>query len=75
MSPPLCRDCVHATNYNRWKLCMKYGAYVFLYSSCGFFERRVGSDSPVVTEQMVKDKFSFGLVDLQEAESSGQNHE
>lgn len=45
-------------------ICWEYGAYVSLYSSCENFARRVGSDTLIVDEGMVRVSHRFGLVDL-----------
>ena len=63
---PYCFECVHfATEWGTSKgLCWEYGAYVSLYSSCQTFERRVGSDAPIMDGAMVNANFRFGLNDL-----------
>jgi hypothetical protein len=65
VSKPYCFECVHfATESDtRRGMCRKYGAYVSLYSSCGTFERRVGSSMPIVDEDEVKASYRFGLND------------
>jgi hypothetical protein len=45
-------------------ICLGYGSYVSLYSSCSAFERRVNSSIPVVSAEALKAKFRFGLNDL-----------
>jgi hypothetical protein len=63
---PYCFECVHfATEKGTSRgLCWEYGAYVSLYSSCGTFERRVGSSTPIVDEDHIKVSYRFGLNDL-----------
>jgi hypothetical protein len=61
--PPHCRVCAHAADFERELVCLKYGAYVFLYSSCGSFERRERG-LPIVMKEEVEGKFGSGLVDL-----------
>lgn len=55
--------CAHVADFEREMICMKYGAYVLLYSSCGSFER-AERGQPVVSEEEVERKFGLGLVDL-----------
>lgn len=61
--PPHCRVCAHAADFERELVCLKYGAYVFLYSSCISFERRE-KGLPVVTKETIEGKLGSGLVDL-----------
>ncbi|MGD0396028.1 MAG: hypothetical protein ABSB26_03855 [Nitrososphaerales archaeon] len=63
---PYCFECVHfATEKGTSQgLCWEYGAYVSLYSSCGTFERRVNSSTPIVDEGEIKVSYRFGLKDL-----------
>lgn len=66
IGPPFCRECFHSAVElgTCERLCVKYGAYVYLYSSCSSFERRVGSDSPIMSRQDAQARFRGGLVDL-----------
>jgi hypothetical protein len=41
--------CAHAAELEKVLVCLEYGGYVFLYSSCGFLERRE-KGLPVVRE-------------------------
>ena len=63
---PHCRECIHYANekFTIRGICWEYGAYVSLYSSCQTFERRVGSDTPIVDEAVTKASHRFGLIDL-----------
>jgi len=63
---PYCFECEHfATEKGTSRgLCWEYGAHVSLYSSCNSFERRVGSDSPIVDEAQIRMSRRFGLADL-----------
>lgn len=63
MPPPHCMVCAHAANFERELVCLNYGAYVFLYSSCASFERRERG-LPIVMKEEVEGKFESGLVDL-----------
>ena len=45
-------------------LCLEYGAYVSLYSSCSTFERRTGSNAPILDKAQIKASYRFGLADL-----------
>jgi len=53
---PYCSECIHfALEWGTSRgLCWEYGAYVSIYSSCGSFERRVGSDAPIVHEDQIR---------------------
>ena len=66
LNQPLCRECVHYADekFTARGICWEYGAYVSLYSSCGTFERRVGSSTPIVDEDGIKVSYRFGLNDL-----------
>ncbi len=65
MSPPYCRECVHAANLQGLALVrMKYGAYAFLNSSCLSYEMRVGSDARTVTKEEAETEIGRGLEDL-----------
>lgn len=44
-------------------VCVEYGAYVFLYSSCRSFERAERGE-PVVSKEEVDGRFKSGLIDL-----------
>ena len=55
--------CAHGVDFKRELICLKYGAYVFLYSSCKSFER-MEKELPVVEKEEVEGKFGSGLVDL-----------
>ena len=63
---PYCRECVHYADemFTMRGFCCEYGAYVSLYSSCGAFERRVGSGTPIVDEGMIKGSHTSGPEDL-----------
>ena len=63
---PYCRECVRYVDekFTMRGICWEYGAYVSLYSSCENFARRVGSDTLIVDEGMVRVSHRFGLVDL-----------
>jgi len=61
--PPHCRVCTHAANLERELVCLEYGAYVLLYSSCSSFERRE-KGLPVVEKNEVQGKFESGLVNM-----------
>ena len=66
LNKPCCRECVHYADemFTARGICWEYGAYVSLYSSCQTFERRVGSDTPIVDEALIKASFRSGLNDL-----------
>lgn len=64
VNPPHCRDCIYVAELDRSMVCMKYGAYVLLCSSCESFEGRIGSDSPIVNSQEVNMRFRSGLNEL-----------
>jgi hypothetical protein len=66
--PPHCIVCVHAADFERDLVCMEYGAYVLLYSSCKSFER-VERGRPIVSKDEVGGKFKSGLVDLRGGKS------
>ncbi len=55
--------CAHAAHFERELVCLEYGAYVLLYSSCKSFERKE-KGLPVVNKEEVREKFGFGLVEL-----------
>lgn len=61
--PHHCMTCAHAADFERWLVCLKYGAYVLLYSSCGSFERGE-TGLRIVKKEDVRVKFEWGLVDL-----------
>jgi hypothetical protein len=63
---PHCTECVRfaTETVTSRGVCLGYGAYVSLYSSCSAFERRVNSSIPVVGAEEIKAKFRFGLNDL-----------
>jgi len=52
--------CAHAADFERWLVCMEYGAYVSLYSSCGSYEKAVRGQ-PAVSEEEVEARFKSGL--------------
>ena len=54
---PHCRVCAHAGDFERELVCMEYGEYVFLHSSCRSFERRE-KGLPVVKKEEVDRKFA-----------------
>ena len=66
LNKPHCRECVHYADemFTMRGICWEYGAYVSLYSSCRTFERRVGSDTPIMDEASIKASFRFGLKDI-----------
>ena len=66
LDQPLCRECIHYADekFTVRGICWEYGAYVSLYSSCRTFERRVGSNAPIVDENMIKESHRLGLIDL-----------
>ncbi len=66
LQKPYCFECVHFAIEKGTSrgLCWEYGAYVSLYSSCGTFERRVASSTPIVDEGEIKVSHRFGLSDL-----------
>ena len=66
LNKPYCRECVHYADemFTMRGICWEYGAYVSLYSSCRTFERRVGSDTPVMDEASIKASIRFGLKDI-----------
>jgi hypothetical protein len=61
-----CFECVHFATEKGTShgLCREYGAYVSLYSSCGTFERRVGSSTPILDKGEITVSHKFGLNDL-----------
>ena len=63
---PYCHECVRfALEWGTSRgLCWEYGAYVSLYSSCRGFERRVGSNAPIVNETDIVLSHRLGLGDL-----------
>ena len=63
---PYCSECLRfALEWGTSRgLCWEYGAYVSLYSSCFRFERRVGSNAPVLDDAQIKASYRFGLADL-----------
>ena len=63
---PYCFECVHfATEKGTTRgLCWEYGAYVSLYSTCGTFERRAGSSTPILDKSEIAMSHRFGLSDL-----------
>jgi hypothetical protein len=63
---PYCFECIRfALEWGTSRgLCWEYGAYVSLYSSCSRFERRVGSDAPILDKAQIKTTYRFGLADL-----------
>ena len=63
---PYCFECVHfATERGTSRgLCWEYGAYVSLYSSCGTFERRVGSSTPIVDMGEIAKSYRLRFSDL-----------
>lgn len=63
---PCCSSCVHAALFERWEVCLEYGAYVLIHSSCRAFQARVSMDPVVVDAIEIKIRFSEGLVDLRE---------
>jgi hypothetical protein len=63
--PPHCWECVNVANIEGLDLlCVKYEAYVLLYSSCSSHERRGKSNSPIVSKAEVASRFRWGLNDL-----------
>ena len=66
LDQPLCRECVHYADekFTARGICWEYGAYVSLYSSCRTFERRLGSNAPIVGEGDVKVSYPLGLANL-----------
>jgi hypothetical protein len=63
---PYCSECVRfALEWGTSRgLCCEYGAYVSLYSSCSGFERRVGSNAPILDEAKIKASYRLGLAGL-----------
>ena len=66
LDQPLCRECIHYADekFTARGICWEYGAYVSLYSSCRTFERRVGSNAPIVGEEDIRASHRLGLDDL-----------
>jgi hypothetical protein len=63
--PPHCWECASVASLEGLDLvCMKYGAYILLYSSCSSHERRGASDSPILSKAEVARKFRWGLNEL-----------
>jgi hypothetical protein len=63
VNPHHCMVCAHGASYSLQMTCMKYGASVLVYSSCGSFER-AERGQPVVQKEDVRAKFEWGPVDL-----------
>ena len=63
---PICSECIRfALEWVTSRgLCWEYGAYVSLYSSCEKFERRVGSNAPILDEAQIRSSYRLGLGDL-----------
>jgi hypothetical protein len=61
--PPHCKVCAQADDFERELVCMEYGAYVLLYSSCGSFESRE-KGTPVIGREEVSQKYASGLIDM-----------
>ena len=63
---PICSECIRfALEWVTSRgLCWEYGAYVSLCSSCERFERRVGSNAPILDGPQIKASYRFGLADL-----------
>lgn len=72
LNPPYCWACIHFANDKdgMQSVCMRFGAVVFLSSSCGEFERRVAAGILVVGEFEIREKFRWGLDDLTKREPS-----
>lgn len=66
LNRPYCRECIHYADekFTMRGICWEYGAYVSLYSSCRSFERRVGSNAPIVGEGDIRVSYRLGLRDL-----------
>jgi hypothetical protein len=61
--PPHCMVCAHAAHFERQLVCLEYGAYVLLYSSCRSFERKE-KGLPYDKKEDIEAKYGSGLVDL-----------
>ncbi len=70
VNAPCCYRCVHAALFQRQEVCMEYGVYVLLRSSCGSFERRAGLDNPVATADDIREEFAAGLVDMRDGQAA-----
>ena len=68
VNPPHCVVCTHAAEFGRELICLKYGGYVFLYSSCATF-RRTERGSPILTKEEVERSIRERIVDLRKAEA------
>jgi hypothetical protein len=55
--------CDHAVDLDRDLVCVESGAYVTLYSSCKFFERKERG-RPIVSKEEITARFKSGLIDL-----------
>ena len=71
LNKPYCRECVHYADemFTMRGICWEFGAYVSLYSSSSRFERRMGSNAPILDESQIRVSYRFGLADLTRAES------
>jgi len=63
LNPPHCQCCNNCVNHagTGKLLCWKYGAYVFLDSSCASFEQNLSAG---VTSREIEAKFRSGVDDL-----------
>ena len=53
-NPPYCGWCINAANVQGLELaCVKYAVYVFRYSSCSDYQKREGSDVPIVNQEEI----------------------
>lgn len=63
--PPHCFECIRFAHFEReGEVCMKYGAFVLLCSSCDSFSLRTDAMTPIVHESDINEKFRVGLNDL-----------
>lgn len=63
--PPHCMVCAHAAGLERELVCLEYGSYVFLYSSCRSFESRE-QGLLIVKKEEISGRFASGILDLRE---------
>jgi hypothetical protein len=61
--PPHCTGCAHAAHFERELVCLEFGAWVLLNSSCKSFQRKE-KGLPVVRKEDVEGKSGSRLVDL-----------
>ena len=63
---PYCFECIRFAHemFTARGVCWEFGAYVSIYSSCGSFERRCNSSTPIIDADQTRAKYKFGLNNL-----------